>query len=177
MALSPDGRTLYATSKSVRGVLSVVNVAKAESRPQEAVVSTVAAGCFTVRVAVSPNGETVWVTAAGSNQLLAFSSRKLVRDPAHALLATVRVGALPHGVTTFDHGQLIAVASSNRRNVLGAITIVNARAALNGSPSLIAEIPAGLFPRELAIEPDGTTLLATNFASGELEAVDLQHLG
>jgi DNA-binding beta-propeller fold protein YncE len=76
-----------------------------------------------------------------------------------------------------DRRGLIAVASSNRRNVLGAITIVNARAALNGSPSLIAEIPAGLFPRELAIEPDGTTLLATNFASGELEAVDLQHLG
>jgi DNA-binding beta-propeller fold protein YncE len=189
MALSPDGRTLYATSKSGRyttfpskmyGTLSVINVAKAESRPQEAVVSTAAAGCDSVRVAASPDGKTVWVTAAGSDQLLAFSSQKLVRDPTHALIAAVPVGAQPVGVATFDHGRRVAVADSARSGTPGStsrLTIVNANAALNGSHSLIGYIPAGTYPRNLTVEPNGTTLLATNYRSGQLEAVDLQQLG
>jgi DNA-binding beta-propeller fold protein YncE len=189
LALSPDGRTLYATSKFGRyatspskmvGTLSVINVAKAESRPQDSVVSTVAAGCNSVRVAVSPDGRTVWVTAAGSNQLLAFSSQKLIREPTQALLAAVRVGAQPIGVATFDHGRRVAVADSARSGIPGltsGITIVNANAALDGSPSVIGYIPAGAYPRNLAVEPKGTTLLATNYGSDQLEAVDLQHLG
>src|SRR5262249_27968257 len=63
---------------------SVINVAKAESWPQDALVSTVAAGCSPVRVVVSLDRKTVWVTARGSDQLLTFSSQALTRDPAHA---------------------------------------------------------------------------------------------
>jgi hypothetical protein len=195
MTLSPDGRTLYAISKegqnsSVQhesnpqqlrlsyGTLSVIDVGKAESQPRHAVVSVTAAGCDARRVAVSPDGTTVWTTAAGSDQLLAFSSQKLIHDPKHALLAAIRVGAQPFGVTTFDDGQRIAVCdASNAHGSISGITIVDAKAALDGAPSLIGDIPAGVFPRNLTVEPNGTTLLATNFGSGQLEAVDLQHLG
>jgi DNA-binding beta-propeller fold protein YncE len=188
IALSPDGRTLYATSLGGRyttfpskrnGTLSVINVAKALSRPEEAVVSTVAAGCGSRRVAVSPDGKTVWVTAEGSNQLLAFSSRRLVRDPAHALLAAVRVGPQPVGLATFDQGQRVAVAVTARSGVPGqasGLTIVDANAALAGSPSLIGTVPAGGFARNVAVSPNGTRLFATNESSGQLETVDLQHL-
>jgi DNA-binding beta-propeller fold protein YncE len=189
LALSPDGRTLYAISKfgqygtspsKQSGTLSVINVAKAESRPQGALVSSVAAGCDSRRVAVSPDGETVWVTAAGSAQLLAFSSQKLVSDPTRALLAAVRVGAFPVGVATFDHGQRVAVGQNSARSgapaSTGGVTIVNANAALNGSPSLLGYIPAGADLRNVAVEPNGTTLLVTNSQSAQLEAIDLQHV-
>jgi DNA-binding beta-propeller fold protein YncE len=189
MALSPDGRTLYATSLLGRyatfpsklvGTLSIIDVAKAQSRPQDSVVSTIAAGCFSRRVAVSPDGKTVWVTASGSNQLLAFSSRRLVRDPPHALVAAVRVGPSPVGVAIFDHGRRVAVAVRARSGIpgqaSGGVTIVDANAALAGLPSLIGTVPAGDFPRNLAVSPEGTTLLATHQLSGQLQAVDLQHL-
>ena len=192
LAMSPDGRTLYATTKrgpfhygndpqaglEEYGTLSVISVAKAESQPRDAVLSTVAAGCDTRRVAVSPDGKTVWTTAALSNQLLAFSSKKLVDDPNHALLAAIRVGAEPYGVTTFDNGQRVAVAdTSGSSGSVSGLTIVNAKAALDGSPSLIGQVPAGGFPRNLAVAPNHTTLFVTNFWSGQLEAVDLHQLG
>jgi len=188
-------RTLYATTEDGRnapfhvnndpqdpleeyGTLSVISVAKAESQPRDAVISTVAAGCNTRRVAVSPDGTTIWTTAALSNQLLAFSSKKLVEDPNHALLAAIRVGTEPYGVTTFDNGQRIAVAdASASTGAVSGLTIVNANAALAGSPSLIGEVPAGGFPRNVTVAPNHTTLLVTNFWSGQLEAVDLHKLG
>jgi DNA-binding beta-propeller fold protein YncE len=206
MALSPDGRTLYATSEEGQnssfhyendpqqlrwsyGTLSVIDVAKAESQPRHAVLSITAAGCDARRVTVSPDGKTVWTTAAGSDQLLAFSSQKLVHDPKHALLAAIRIGAQPFGLATFDDGRRIVVCdvssannpthSSGSKNPgsISGLTIVNAQAALDGNPSLIGDIPAGVFPRNLTVEANGTTLLATNFWSGQLEAVDLHQLG
>jgi len=53
----------------------------------------VAAGCQPVRVAVSPDGRTVWVTALQSDALLGFSAAGLLGDPSRALQAVVRVGA------------------------------------------------------------------------------------
>jgi hypothetical protein len=38
---------------------------------------------------------------------------------------------------------------------------------------VIGHIPAGLFPREMALEPGGGTLPVTNFLSGQLEAVSV----
>jgi hypothetical protein len=48
-----------------------------------------------------------------------------------------------------------------------------APAALAGKPALAGLLPAGEFPREMALEPDGRTLLVTNFASGQVEAVNV----
>lgn len=184
-ALSPDGRWLYVTSEVSRrgpgpqGTLSVIDVAKAERDPGGSVVATALAHCGPVRVAVTPDGTTVWVTARESDQLLAFSAARLRSDPAHALLAAVRVGEAPVGLAIVDGGRRIVVADSNRFSRPGqraALTIVDARAALAGAPALLGTLPAGVFPREMSLEPDGRTLLVGNYASGQLEAVDLEQL-
>lgn len=127
MAVSPDGRWLYATSelaagatlRTGHGTLSVIDIRRATTAPSKGVVSSVLAGCGTVRVVVSPDGRTIWVTARESNKLLAFSARKLVTDPRHARLAAVRVGEAPVGVILVDHGRRIVVADSNRFNIAG----------------------------------------------------------
>ncbi|HEU5416167.1 MAG TPA: hypothetical protein VFV41_00645, partial [Streptosporangiaceae bacterium] len=80
MAVSPDGRWLYATSELERGatslngpgMLSVISVRRASRTPDRSVVATVTAGCSPVRVILSPDGSTAWVTARGSDALLAF---------------------------------------------------------------------------------------------------------
>jgi hypothetical protein len=39
-----------------------------------------------------------------------------------------------------------------------------------------ATVRSGMFPRELAVERNGTVALVSNFASEQLEAVDLSRL-
>jgi len=191
MAVSPDGRWLYAISeiatrrlhpglgyRGTHGTLSVISIATAGRDPVAAVVATVSAHCSPVRVALSPDGSTVWVTARGDNQLLAFSAARLRSDPTHALLAAVRVGEAPVGLAVVG-GREIVVANSNRFYAQGAqasLTVVDAAAALAHRPAILGTILAGSFPREMSLETDGRTLLVGNYASGQLEAVNVSAL-
>ena len=187
LAVSPDGRWLYATSEVAAnargpfttGTLSVINLATAARDPAHAVVATVAAQCSPVRVAVSPDGRTVWVTARSSDNLLAFAANELRVDPTHALVATIRVGEAPVGLTLAGSGRLVIVADSNRFEFPGArtdLTVVDAAAALAGRPAVLGTIPASGFPREMSLEGNGKTLLVSNFTSHQLEAVQLNTL-
>jgi DNA-binding beta-propeller fold protein YncE len=180
LAVSPNGRWLYATSEvasnaprgSDRGTLSVINVAEAVRHPARAVVATVAAGCLPVRVAVSADGSVVWVTAKGSNQLLAFSAGRLRRDPGKAMLAALRVGQSPVGLALVADGGQVIVADRAQ----GGLMVISTAAALAHRLAVIGTIPAGSQPREMALEPSGDTLLVGNFSSDQLEAVDIAHL-
>lgn len=187
MAMSPNGEWLYATSevegrsatRTAEGSLSVINVARAETDPAAAVAITVVAGCSPVRVITSGNGSVVWVTARGSDSLLGFSAAQLLSDPHHALLADVGVGKAPVGLALVDGGKQIVVADSNRFSARGAVSnlaVVGTKAALASQPALLGVIPAGLFPREMTAIPGANTLLVTNYASNQLEAVDLAGL-
>jgi DNA-binding beta-propeller fold protein YncE len=186
LAVSPDGRWLYATSevmtRTVRtnqGTLTVINLARAESDPAASVVATVAAGCNPVRVITSADGRDVWVTARESDDLLCFSATMLRADPARALVAVVRVGEAPVGLMLVRNGSLLVVADSNRFAAAGAtsdLSVVDAAAALSGKPAVLGLIPAGQFPREMALEPDGQRLLVSNYQSDQLEAVSIPSL-
>jgi DNA-binding beta-propeller fold protein YncE len=143
------------------------------------VISRVAAGCNPVRVITSADGSVVWVTARASDALLAFSARRLRTDPAHALLADVRVGELPVGLALVRGGSLVVVADSDRFDVPGArasLAVVSVREALAGRPAVLGYLRAGKFPREMALEARGMTLLVGNYASGQLETVDIAAL-
>ncbi len=186
LTVSPDGRWLYATSESAvgappssgsglgpQGTLTVISLRQAETDPAGSVVSTVDAGCSPVRVITSADGGVVWVTARGSDTLLAFAAARLRTDPAHALVASVEVGEAPVGLALVDGGTRIVVADSNRFGAPGAassLAVVGVSAALAG-PALLGYLRAGGFPREMALEPDGKTLLVSNYSSQQLEAV------
>ena len=199
LAVSPDGDWLYSTSElqsrsEVRravhhgtlslklggqGTLAVISVHQAETDPAHAIVSTVTAGCSPVRVITSSSGGTVWVTARESDMLLGFSASRLRGDPAHSLIARVEVGEAPVGLALVDAGQRVVVADSNRFAQGGAtssLAVVNVAAALAHQPALAGYLPAGGFPRQMALEPDGRTLLVTNFSSQQLETVNVTNL-
>jgi DNA-binding beta-propeller fold protein YncE len=182
MAVSPDGRWLYATSEVATtssgqtGTLTDISLPRAETNPAESVVATVDAGCNPVRVITSADGNKVWVTARASNDLLCFSAARLRTDPAHALVAVVPVGEAPVGLALARGGSRIVVADSNRFGPGGAeadLDVVNVAAALRGQPAVLGHIPAGLFPREMALVPGGRTLLVTNYLSHQVEAVSV----
>lgn len=199
LAVSPDGDWLYSTSElrsfselrraehhrslslelGGEGTLAVISVHEAETDPARAVVSTVTAGCSPVRVITSKNGGTVWVTARGSDMLLGFSASRLRGDPAHALIARTEVGEAPVGLALVDSGQRVVVADSNRFGKQGArssLAVVNVAAALARRPALAGYLPAGGFPRQMALEPDGRVLLVTDFSSRQLETVNVTNL-
>jgi len=188
LAVSPGGQWLYATSELARpqpsgaggqGSLSVISVPRAARDPAHAVVSTVAAGCQPVRVITSADGRVVWVTARGSNALLGFAADRLRADPAHALVARVQVGTAPVGLALVGGGRRIVVADSNRFHAAHAsssLAVISVPAALAGRPALLGLLPAGGFPREMALAPGGKTLLVTCFTSGQVEAVDVASL-
>ena len=162
-----------------QGTLTVIDLRRAETDPAASVVATVDAGCSPVRVITSADGSVVWVTARGSDRLLGFSAARLRTDPARSLIASVEVGEAPVGLALVDGGSRIVVADSNRFGAPGAassLAVVGVAAALAGRPALLGYLQAGGFPREMALEPDGRTLLVTNFSSGQLEAVGVADL-
>ena len=184
-AVSPDRRWLYATSEVVpgesakaqtrHGELSVIDLATLESAPAKALHGSAPAGCDPVREAPSSDGRTVWVTARGSNALLAFDAAKLITGPQHALLTSVQVGTSPVGVAFVQGGNRIITADSDRFHTQGAttgLTVVNTRAALAGESATLGRIQTGTFPREFALSPDGKTLLVSDYDSQQIQAID-----
>ena len=178
LALSPNGRLLYATSELAslsgpfQGTLAVVDVEKAERSPATSVLVRVDAGCSPVRVALSDGGRLAWVSARGSDDLLAFDTDRLRRDPAHALVAIVPVGLQPVGVLVTNGGRDVLVADSGRfssPNTPQTVSVVDARAALAGRPALLGTIPAGDFPREFGLDRATGQVVLTNFNSGTVE--------
>ena len=182
MAISPDGRWLYATSEIdsptagqlTGGMLSVIDLPVAERDPGRSVRVSVSAGCGPVRVAVSADGQTVWVTARESNALLGYSAAQLLAAPAQSLVADVPVGQAPVPLAVVDHGDEVIVGDSNRFFVKGStsqLTVVSTAAAFAHEPAILGSLPSGAFPREMSLLPDGT-LLTTDYDSSQLQVTN-----
>lgn len=200
MTLSPDGTRLYVTSEIIapgtvssgtsnpilthngcvqqpgssapNGILTVIEVAKAENTPDStAILATVNAGCSPVRMAETSDNATLWVAVRGDNRVLAFSTAMLESNPGNALLGFADSGGTaPVGVHLFHSEQLLAVANSNRFNTGTAnatiLYVVNP-----ASAGVIQTVATGLFPREINVGPDDSTLYLTNFSSDTLEVI------
>lgn len=135
-----------------------------------------AAGCQPVRVAVSPDGSTVWVTALQSDALLGFSAADMRADSSRALRAVVRVGSEPVGLLLVDDGRLALVGNSNRGLVPGTgsgipqtVSVINTAAALAHRSAVVGVVPTGLFPRDLTFDQATGQVLLGNFTSGTIE--------
>ena len=185
MAISPDHKWLYATSRMrtstanpSEGTLTVISLARAETTPSASVVSTAAAGCGPARVIASPDGRFVWVTSRESNMLLGFSAGALLTNPSHSLVAQVNTGAAPIGLALANGGSRILVANSNVHNqqVSSGVAVISTSAALSRGHALLGQVSAGSIPREIGLEPDGKTALVTSTGSGQLQAIDLSTL-
>jgi len=176
VACKPEGQPNTAPDHPF-GAVHVIDVAKATTDPEHSVITTVAAACNPVRLALSPDGNTLYATSRGDHALLAFDTRKLVSDSEHALIGRVGVGAAPVGIAVFDGGRRVVVTNSNRfgadANAPQQLTVVDATKLASGDAAILGAIPAGAFPREMRVTADGKTLLVTNFLSRTLEVVDL----
>jgi DNA-binding beta-propeller fold protein YncE len=205
LTFSPDGRWLYTTSQIApedykwpveckpegadpataqprfpQGAIIVLDVERARRDPANSVAAKVPAGCSPVRLAITPGGERVFVTARNSNALLGFDTSKFTDDPTHALVGTVPVGTSPVGVAVANEGKLVFVTNSNRfskdKNARQTITVIDASKVGAGASAVVGSVPAGAFPREFGFSRDGRTLFVANYNTNELEVIDLARL-
>ena len=161
------------------GAVVVVDVAKARTRPAEAVASRVPAECSAVRMAMSPDGRRIYVTARNSNAVMAFDTAKLVTDGAHARVGSAAVGSSPVPVAVIDGGKKVLAGNSNRFGGASAgetLTVLDAAKMESGGEAMLGSIAVGAFPREMRVSADGHTLFLTNFGSNSIQLIDLDHL-
>jgi DNA-binding beta-propeller fold protein YncE len=201
LAFSPDQRYLYATTMmmplakewpaecipewdpkaelNAQGAVFIIDVVQATRDPANAVVTVAKAGCSPVRLVLSPNGDTAYVTARGGNTLLIFDTHKLVTDPSHALLGKVPTGPAPIGIAVVDAGQKVIVSNSNRfegPSETQSLLVIDATKIGDGENAVLGAIPAQGLPREMRTTPDGRTLLVVNTQSQKLQILDLARL-
>jgi DNA-binding beta-propeller fold protein YncE len=203
VTLSPDDELLYLTSQvapasfgwptvckregttdtssvNPQGAIHVVDVRRASTDPAHAVIASVPAGCNVVRLVLSPSGDRVYATARNSNALMVFDAGKLRSDATHALTGRVQVGTAPVGVAVIDSGRKLVVTNSNRfagsSSDRQMLTVIDASKVTDGERAILGSIPAGAFPREERVTGDGKALIVTNFASKQVEMIDLLHL-
>lgn len=166
----------------VEGAVLVVDVALARTDPARSVVRTVRAGCNPVRLVLSPDGSRAYVSARAENALLVFDARALAGqgDTTATLVARIPVGTAPVGIAVTPDGRRVLVTNSNRfafdANDRQSVSVIDAARVGEGAAAKVGEIPAGAFPRELRLHPDGRTVVLTNFASQTVQLVDLARL-
>ena len=171
----PEGNPTAAADHP-EGALVVIDMKLAVSDAGKSVLRRVPAGCNPVRVVTSRQAGRVYVTARGSNQLLAFTERELTGSGPDPRATQVAVGTSPIGVAVIDEGRRVVVASSDRFNSRAAAAslyvVDSARLAVDSTP-IVGTIPSRGFPREIRATADGHTLLVTNCSAGTLQIVDL----
>jgi len=142
------------------GAIITIDVAKAEADPKSAVVGRARAGCSPVRLALSPDGATAWVTNRESGTLSAFSTAHLIAGT-DARLATIAVGSNPVPVAVTRDGRLVLVGATNRFGPggtgRGQLILVDA-----ARKEVIGRITVGRFPRELAVGVGDNVFLSNN---------------
>jgi DNA-binding beta-propeller fold protein YncE len=203
LTFSFDGKWLYTTSQVARpewnwpkackkegedaksgqpkmvnpeGAVVVVDVERARSAPKESVAARIPAGCSPVRLALSPKGDRLYVTARNSNAVLAFDAAQLLSDGEHARLGMTPVGEAPVSLVVVEDGRRVVVGNSNRfghSHSEQSLTVLDTAKmeAGGGSGAEVNEIPAGAFPREMIVSADGKALLWTNFGSDSLQVL------
>jgi len=204
LTFSPDGKWLYTTSELAppdwnwpkackpegmtvpdsvmtgpEGAVIVIDVARASTDPAHAVAARVPAGCSPVRMTISPKGDRIYVSARNTNAVLEFDTAKLVSDSAHAMVGIAPVGDAPVPVMSVDKGRRLLVGNSNRfagRGAPQSLTVLDTAKISQGLAAVQGMIPAGSFPREMAVSSDQRTLFLTNFGSNSLQVLDIDHL-
>ena len=166
--------------KVPEGAVIVIDIAKARTNAADSVVARVPAGGSPVRLALSPDGRRLFVSARNSNAALAFDTTELITDPKHAKPAKIPVGSSPVPIVVTADGKFVLVGNSDRFNAnagtSSTLSVLDTSLIGTEHDPHVGEIPCGAFPREFQCTGDGRTLYLTNFGSRTLQSLDVSRL-
>jgi len=194
LATSPDGKWLYATSQvgpptsggktcapeyseakpHAPGLLLRIDIAKTTTDPAHAVAGVLPVGCNPVRVAVSPSGKDLWITARGDGALLRLQPESWTSDNARLQLKAYPVGPSPIGVAVRGDDAQVWVAVSDRfeQQGRGVLTGLAYRPGeLDDTNVQLMKTGNIEYPREVAFLHDNRTLTVTLFHANRVAIV------
>jgi YVTN family beta-propeller protein len=136
LAATPDGKQVWLTLKDV-GKTQVIN-----ARPPFNTLAVLDTGPITnhVNIARNANGQFAYVTVGGLNQVKVFTT-----GDKPALVATIPVGALPHGLWPSGDGTRIYVGLENGNGVTAIDTMTN---------KVVTTIASGQSPQGMVYVPE-----------------------
>lgn len=164
IAATPDGKQVWLTLKDIGKVMVF------DAKPPFAVLKSFATGAITnhVNIAKTPRGQFAYVTVGTENVV------KVFRTDNFSQVATIPVGALPHGLWPSGDGSRVYVGLENADAVAAIDTATN---------KVIATIPIGQGPQGVAYVPgatpsgDGTANLQPLAKAGEKVQLTLSGTG
>ena len=154
VAMSRDGRTLYAT-RVFAMTLSSIDVASGQ------VSKTIALPAEPYTCIVSPDGRTVYVSLWGDRQVRGYSTDSLTET------MVFRTGEHPSAMAISADGRRLFVASANS-GVVNVIDTFSGESLEDISTTLYPNAPRTSTPSALALSPDGNKLLV---AASDLNAI------
>jgi len=179
LALSPDGTQLFSTSEIVgtssvcrpeknggqmhaKGALFSIKVEKAATDPRHAVTWVMPAGCNPVRVVVSMDGRSLWVSERGDGHVMGLDPSILTSGVGSGQTTVISVGHSPIGLAIRPDGKQLWVSNSSRfSSAGGSLTVL--MPANPAEAKISATLKVGAFPRDLRFMPDGKTLVVAMF--------------
>jgi DNA-binding beta-propeller fold protein YncE len=161
IAMSRDGRTLYAT-RVFAMTLSSIDVASGQ------VTRTVTLPAEPYTCTVSPDGRTVYVSLWGAHQVWAFTADSLT--PAMSF----ETGEHPSAMVISADGRRLFVASANS-GIVNVFDTFSGAALEEISTTLYPNAPRTSTPNALALSPDGKQLLVALSDVNAVAAVDVSN--
>jgi DNA-binding beta-propeller fold protein YncE len=162
---APEDRTL---KQHPPGLLMKIDPQKAVDDPAKAIVTVVPAGCNPVRVAASPDGKYIWVTARGDNALVRFNADELRADNKTLHTSKYPGGSSPIGLST--NGNEVWLASSDRFQKTRQSGLVGMILS-DGEPKTRMEVALPGFPRDVAMLKDAHMVIVTLFSSRKVAMI------
>jgi YVTN family beta-propeller protein len=153
VAVSPDGKTAYVTGQTTTGdgFVSVVDTASL------AVTSVIQVGQNPRGLAVSPNGDALYVANKASNSVA------LIALPSVHLVRYISVGSEPTAVAFSPFGDFVYIANLGGNSVSVVST---------DSQSVVATVPVGHSPAGIAVSSDGLLAYTANESDGTMSSID-----
>lgn len=182
IAITPNGSYVY-TANYMTGVtdgtLSVITTSN-----NTAIVNAMGGLSGPFSIAITPNGLTALVTNFGSNNFSPFGTTlsivSLASPTAPAITNTIALGIQPSGLAITPSGQWAYVSNYNTLymdnvHFTGLIAGVGTVNAINLSTLQVSpvSIAVGQSPANIAITPDGTIALVSNFTSNTVNVIAL----
>lgn len=161
------------------GAILSIQVAQASALPARLAPSRSYAGCSPVRMELSQDGRTAFVTNREENLLRVMDVSKILHGEPDAVVAKVPVGPAPIGVALVDNDRLALVSNSNRwasEQTPQTVVVFDIAGDHRRKPVVLGKIPVGVFPRDLAVSRDGQTVIVSNFGSNSLTLLDVSKL-
>ena len=181
VALSPGDRFAFVTLSN-SGKLAVFNMQEALARGQTqpgVFVGTVALGIDPTGMAVSPDGQWLYVVSTAKSHTTAFGPsegvvsvlnlQKLETSPGSALVAQAAAGCSPTGVTVSPDGKMVWVTAQASNDLLGFSA---ARLRTDPGHALTAQVKVGQTPTGVIPVDGGTKLIVADSNLNGLPGAD-----